>query len=147
MHGRKMRKNPPQPGNGARSRSGTPGRSSGIFFFDPTQQPPGRSEEFVFTGRPKTNQEQTMNYAKIMQIHNNAMKAHEAGVEAARGEIEEKKEGESEEAAKARIEAAGAKLDMLEFTGAHELEQQLFQALSKVQEKEGQTQSAMIQNI
>jgi hypothetical protein len=89
-----------------------------------------------------------MNYAKIMQIHSDAMKAHHDGIDAAKAEIKTEKQGDETDAqAKARVDSQQAKLDMLDFTGAHELEQQLFQALSKVQEKEGQTVSSLIQNI
>jgi hypothetical protein len=122
-----------------------------LFFFVLEQQLPGRSEDFGVHSGFKEQQETRrppMNYAKIIAIHNKAMEAHEDGIEAAKAEVDQtKKKDESDEAFKARVDGDMAKIDMLDFQGAHELEQQLFQALSKVQEKEGQTVSSLIQNI
>ena len=89
------------------------------------------------------------NYAAVIQIHNRAMAAHHAGIEAAKAEVDnaEAPEGETAEQRKARIDANMAKVDMMDFQGAQALEEQLFQTLSNVTMKENQTSAAIAGNI
>ena len=89
------------------------------------------------------------NYAAVIQIHNRAMAAHNAGIEAAKAEVEtmEAPDGETEKERKARIDGNMAKVDMMDFQGAQALEEQLFQTLSNVTMKENQTLAAIAGNI